>query len=532
MRLFIYLFILAFTIFTSSFFFLNTSLDKGKNVNFSEDIAPILYDNCTACHHDGGIAPFSLVTYNDAFTNRMMIEYMTTNGYMPPWPPDTTYSRFSHERVLNSNEISLIQNWVSTGAPQGDSSLAPPYPTYVTSGPTLGTPDLTISAPVYTSNAINHDDYVCFSIPSGLTQNRKIRAVEVTPGNLEIVHHCIVYIDSNNTFQTDTSGHCMGPTSGKIVGEYAPGSSPNIFPGDSNLAFAIEIQAGSNIILSMHYPIGSLGMIDSTKVHFYFYPETYTNFRDIYIEPIIQNWNFCVPANTIQSFVAQFPTNGTTIPGNWSVYGIFPHMHLLGKNIQCHSENSAGDTLPLINIPSWDFEWQGFYKFPYLQKIEYGSFVKAVATFDNTTNNLHNPNNPPEQVCAGLNTTDEMFLIYFLFTQYQAGDETLNLDSLAANSGLNILENNKEGWQVVAYPNPSTKEVRFGFTIKTPSDVVLQVMDMNGRIVYHNNYGNYYAGLQHVTWQINSHGQNLPAGVYLFSIKAGENRNFGKIIIQ
>ena len=530
MRVITSVLIVVITIFISSFFFLDNALDKGKNINFSEDIAPILYDNCTACHHDGGIAPFSLVSYNDAYSNRIMIEYMTENGYMPPWPPDTNFSRFSHERVLSTNEISMIQNWVATGAPQGDSTLAPPYPTYTISGPTLGTPDMTISAPVYTSNAVNHDDYVCFVIPSGLAQNRKIRAVEIIPGNPEIVHHCIVYVDTSGVFQTDTSGHCMGPTSGKIIGEYAPGSNPTIFPGDSNIAFAVNINAGSDIILSMHYPHGSLGMTDSTKVHFYFYPETYTNFRILSIEPIISNFNFCVPANTVQTYNAQFPTNGTSLPGNWSVYGVFPHMHLIGQSIQCLSINNSGDTLPLINIPAWDFEWQGFYKYPYLQKIESGSVVEATATYDNTINNPHNPNDPPQLVCAGLNTTDEMFLVFFLFTSYYPGDETLNMDSLAANSGLNIIEQNRKEWQVSAFPNPSSNQVRFAFNLDIPSDVNLQVMDINGRIIYDHNYGVYSSGLQHITFDINNYG-GLSKGTYIYYIKAGEKRNFGKIIV-
>ena len=127
----------------------------------------------------------------------------------------------------------MLTHVLPKAAPQGDSTSAPAYPTYVTNGPTLGVPDLTLSAPVYVSNAVNHDDYVCFSIPSGLTQGRKIRAVEVEPGNAEIVHHTLVYIDPSATYQTDTSGHCMGPTSlsSKLIGEYAPGSLPTIFPG-------------------------------------------------------------------------------------------------------------------------------------------------------------------------------------------------------------------------------------------------------------------------------------------------------------
>ena len=95
-----------------------------------------------------------------------------------------------------------------------------------TSGPQLGTPDLTLSAPTYSSNAFQNDDYVCFTIPSNLLTDKKIRAVEVVPGNLAIVHHCLVYIDPSGNSSLGVQNNCMGPTNGNLVGEFAPGSLP------------------------------------------------------------------------------------------------------------------------------------------------------------------------------------------------------------------------------------------------------------------------------------------------------------------
>ena len=83
---------------------------ESSTINFSEDIAPIIYENCSGCHHTGGIGPFSLISYNDVFTNKTAVDYSISNGNMPPWPPDTSYSRFSHERVLSSDEIFKIQS--------------------------------------------------------------------------------------------------------------------------------------------------------------------------------------------------------------------------------------------------------------------------------------------------------------------------------------------------------------------------------------------------------------------------------------
>ena len=105
------------------------------------------------------------------------------------------------------------------------------------------------------------------------------------------------------------------------------------------------------------------------------------------------------------------------------------------------------------------------------------------------------------------------------------------MDSLAANSGLNIIENNNLNWQVSAYPNPSSDQVRFAFNLDHSADVTLQVMDLNGKIIYHRNYGKHTAGLQHIIYNVNSVGKTAP-GTYLYYLKAGEKRNFGKIIVQ
>ena len=81
-----------------------------------------------------------------------------------------------------------------------------------------------------------------------------------------------------------------------------------------------------------------------------------------------------------------------------------------------------------------------------MKKIDGGSIIKSIAYYDNTSANLHNPNTPPQTICAGFNTTDEMFVIYYLYTLYQNGDENLNLDSLMQSGMTNIsdlhLENN------------------------------------------------------------------------------------------
>ena len=398
-----------------------------QNPNYSEDIAPIIYGKCLQCHHNGGIASLSLETYTSAISNAGMIQHVTSTGEMPPWPPDTLFQHYAYENTLSTDEINTILNWVTNGVPLGDTSLLPQMPTFTNSS-TLGNADLELQIPTYTSTATsNGDDYVCFSIPTGLTQNRKIRAIEIIPGNLQTVHHVLVAIDlfSNNSIVT--TSNCMGPQ-GNIIYGYAPGSLPLIYPTDTNNSFGVVLPAHSSVTLAMHYPEGSFGQLDSTKVKFYFYPQN-TVIREITTDFLIQNFFFTLPANHITQVTESF---GPTIQ-DYSFMSVFPHMHLLGKDLECFAVTPTNDTINLIKINNWDFEWQGFYFFEKFIKIPNGSLIYAKGNYDNTIS-VSNPN--PIPVTAGLNTEDEMFIFIFQFLPYQLGDENILIDSIFISTNI------------------------------------------------------------------------------------------------
>ncbi|MEM1124480.1 MAG: cytochrome c, partial [Bacteroidota bacterium] len=147
-------------------------------VTFSEHIAPIIYENCTSCHRPGEIAPFSLTNYEEVANWSNMIRYVTEIKYMPPWKPDRSYSRFVGESGLTDEEIELIAEWVESGSPQGNPSLEPPIPSFP-SGSQLGTPDLVLKMDeVYFIEGNNTDDYRVFVLPTGLTEDKEIAAIE------------------------------------------------------------------------------------------------------------------------------------------------------------------------------------------------------------------------------------------------------------------------------------------------------------------------------------------------------------------
>src|SRR3990167_1080834 len=136
-----------------------------------KDVAGIFYTRCTMCHHPDGGAPFSMMNYSETFPKTSLIQTNLNNGKMPPWPPDTTYTRLLHERIITTTEKENILNWIADGAQKGYTTIAsgcPPAPVY-TQYHLSGTPDLILKVPAFPSNATSSDVYNCFSLPTGLT---------------------------------------------------------------------------------------------------------------------------------------------------------------------------------------------------------------------------------------------------------------------------------------------------------------------------------------------------------------------------
>src|SRR5215470_15314674 len=116
-------------------------LALSQPVTYTEHIAPLLYNNCVKCHRPDQVAPFSLLTYDDAVRHGRDIAIQTQSRYMPPWKPEPGWVKYRDERRLTADQIALIQRWVTEGMPQGDPANAPTIPVF-TDGWQLGTPDL------------------------------------------------------------------------------------------------------------------------------------------------------------------------------------------------------------------------------------------------------------------------------------------------------------------------------------------------------------------------------------------------------
>ncbi|NOT35815.1 MAG: hypothetical protein HOP11_00385 [Saprospiraceae bacterium] len=418
--------------------FLTPSEAKSQNATWAADVASIVYNKCTSCHRTGGIAPFSIENYQEAVSSSSSIKRVVEKGTMPPWPPDQTYSRFAHERSLSADQKNKILNWINSNTPRGDISVEPPLPNFPNNGDLSGTPDLSKMTPLFTINA-SSDIYQCFVLKNTESIDKFISAMEVIPGNRSAVHHVLVYYDKTGQAQKldDASPEPgyksfggIGVNSAELIGAWVPGSTPQVYPK----GMGVKLPAGGDIVMQIHYPSSSDGQKDQTILKLFYSKES--KVRQVFIVPILDhlgtltNGPLVIPANTIKTFNSQFNTNLLKA----TVLSVAPHMHLIGKSIEVYATNPNNTKTNLIRINNWDFHWQGYYSFPKPIILNPGTKVVANATYDNTSNNVNNPNSPPKIITLGEKTTDEMMLVYFSFLLYENGDENIIIDSSFINN--------------------------------------------------------------------------------------------------
>lgn len=505
------------------------ALDQKAQVYY-ENIAQIFYNRCTSCHNQYG--HFPLLTYTDAKNNAVNILAALQSGYMPPWPPDTTYTRFIHERMITNQEKNDIINWINGGTQYLDTTLAPPAPVY-TRNKLSGTPSLVLQMPTYTSTASNADKYICVSLPTGLAQDEILRAYEIVPGDPHLVHHVVVTVDTMGTSTSDYSGFCYQQPGDFTLGAFAPGEEPVVLPGVAPLKLGMRIKAGSRIVMQLHYPKGTIGQVDSTQIRLFFYPQGSAGIRQVYASTPLQNWSMSIPANTVATYTAQYPGGTTTLSAPISIYSIFPHSHLICSSLY-NWASQGSNVIPLVRINKWDFNWQGYYTFHNMVQIPAGYKLRASHTFDNTTNNPNNPN--PVTVVDGFDTEDEMLFDGIMYTLYQAGDENINIDTLLMNDSLFATgiqaHSGVSVAQVSAYPNPFQDRVTIGYALDRAAFVTVLVYNAYGQEVAQLYSGYQMPGWRTHEWDTKHSRVAVAPGMYVYKVLVDNKVHTGKLILK
>lgn len=379
-------------------------------VTFYQDIAPLVYQNCSPCHRPGEAAPFSLLSYRDVKAHTHQIADVTKRRYMPPWLPEPGYGEFEGERRLSTQQIETIQRWVEQGSQPGSPTEAPPTPKF-TSDWQLGPPDLVIEAPKsFLLKADGPDEFWNFVLPLPIKTKRWVKAVEIRPGNTRVFHHANILLDRSGSARRSEKSPGAGfagmelsivedtfdPDSHFLF--WKPGSTPWVEPD----GMAWRADPGMDLVLNVHLQPSGKPELVRPSVGLYFTDRPQTKFP--MLVQLEHDGAIDIPAGA-----RHFPVSDDfRLPMDVNVLAVYPHAHYLGKLLEGYATLPDGTKKWLIRIPDWDLHWQAVYRYRRPVFLPRGSVVSMRFYYDNSRENPRNPHDPPVRVKNGDNATDEM----------------------------------------------------------------------------------------------------------------------------
>jgi peroxiredoxin len=394
--------------------------DADSKVTYTNQIARIFQKRCIECHREGQIAPFALMEYEEVAGWGEMIAEVVDEQRMPPWHANPEHGVFANENLLSQNEKELINTWVEAGCPEGDKANLPEPRQFADNWFMPQQPDMVINMrdEPFEVPAEGVVDYQNFVVDPGFTEDKWIKMAECMPGNRKVVHHIVVFVLPPQPTASQVAKRGAGkarrgkrssqggvdPTRGfNLLEGYAPGTRPMVYPR----GMAKKIRAGSKLVFQLHYtPCGS-PQTDISKMGLMFVDED----EEITHEVATTNTGttkFLIPAGDDNYRVDA----RKTLDRDTLMLSYYPHMHLRGKSMKYDVTYPDGKNETLVDVPIYDFNWQVYYILAEPKLLPEGTEMHVTAYYDNSENNLANPN-PAEDIDYGDQTFDEMMFGWY-----------------------------------------------------------------------------------------------------------------------
>jgi hypothetical protein len=357
-----------------------------------------------------------LVTYAQARAKSKAIDQMVRSRKMPPWFADPQFGHFANDPSLTADEIQTITEWVESGAQAGNPRDAPPPRRWI-EGWNIPQPDRVIQMPKPVAIPAHGDvEYTYEVVPTGFTEDKWVQMSEIRPSSRQHVHHAVVYIrppDSEwlrnapvgvpftaSSLSDPHLQHDAHWTDSDMLLVYAPGSSPDQWPD----GMAKFVPAGSDLVFQMHYTTNGHADRDQTSAGLVFAKQVPAE-RVLTLQ--LTNDHFVIPPETDNYRVEAWGT----LPNDATLLGFLPHMHLRGKRFDYNIVHDAAHIETLLRV-NYDFYWQLSYRLAQPRLLKAGTKIQAVAWYDNSSRNPHNPD-PHASVTWGDQTYDEMMVGFF-----------------------------------------------------------------------------------------------------------------------
>jgi mono/diheme cytochrome c family protein len=383
---------------------------------FYRDVLPILQQHCQSCHRAGEIGPMQLMSYAQTRPIARAIADSAAKREMPPWFADPAVGHFSNDPSLTQQEIDTLVSWANAQAPPGDPHSAPP-PRQWPEGWMIPQPDAVVRMPKPVALPARGDiDYTYEIVPTGFAEDKWVQMSEIQPSSRANVHHAVVYVRPPNSnwlrhapVGVPFTGADMTDeqdrqdtrfTQADILLVYAPGSSPDNWPE----GMAKFVPAGSDLVFQMHYMAHGHPTSDQSSIGIIFASHPPKQ-RVLTLQ--LTNDRFVIPPGADDYRVE---VHGS-LPNDAVLLSFFPHMHLRGKRFEYNILHPDKTAEPLLRV-NYNFYWQLSYRLAEPLSLPAGTVLEAVAWYDNSQNNPHNPD-PEAAVRWGDQTYDEMMVGFF-----------------------------------------------------------------------------------------------------------------------
>ena len=309
---------------------------------YNDDVFPIVRDRCSRCHVTGGVAPMSLMTYDEAFPWAESIRAELISAHMPPWNADEGFGDLKRAHTLSPNELDVILTWASGGNPRGALDQKLPDVTLKNEW-TMGAPDLALRMPAeFTVAADRMEDTLDVTLATGTTEARWVRAVDLLPGTPSIVRSAVISVKGP---QAPSSS----PAPEHVLVRWVPDPDPE--PIDSGTAF--RLPAGAELVARIHYKktwqFEGKPLTDRSTVGVYFAQTK--DARELLTVPIVSP---ALPAGGANDRTVTF---SHTIDEDLQALALSPEQVPPNITLQVEAVRPDGSRTPMIRLntrPDWD----------------------------------------------------------------------------------------------------------------------------------------------------------------------------------
>lgn len=372
---------------------------RGAEVTYSKHVAPILQSRCVNCHRPGQVAPFAMTSYDEVAGWAETIAEVVEDNRMPPWHASPDHGKFANARNLPDEEKKVILDWVKAGAPEGDRNDLPPPKSFTDGWQLPREPDLIVNMrdKPYDVPASGTVRYQYFSVDPKLTEDKWVSAAEIQPGERSVVHHVLVFAKTDAELRRFDG-------EGAFLAAYVPGFLPQQYP----TGMAKLLPAGAKLIFQVHYTPNGKRTADLSRIGLLFADEK-TVTHAVMTSEARKSGGLVIPPNADN---VPHEANSPKSPVEVQLLNLMPHMHVRGKSFRYELQTADGRKEMVLDVPRYDFNWQTSYQLAEPLRVPAGSSMHVVAHYDNSVNNLNNPN-PNATVRWGEQTWDEMLIGYF-----------------------------------------------------------------------------------------------------------------------